>query len=731
MILNTQGASIHETSETETRDIVFPHQEEEVAQIAVDIGGSLAKVIWFSKSSETPGGRLNFVKFETQKIGDCVAFIKKVLEETSPHIPLGKRVIKATGGGSHKFYDHFRETLGVTVQKEDEMECLISGLNFLVREIPDEAFTYDDRRTEPLAFESMPGEIFPYLLVNIGSGVSILKVTSDETYERISGTSLGGGTLWGLLSMLTSAKSYDEMLELSKEGDNKNVDMLVGDIYGGDYPKIGLKASTIASSFGKVFKLPQEERSKLKGEDISRSLLYLVSNNIGQIAYLNAQSHGIQRIYFSGFFIRGHPVTMNTLNYAIHFWSKGKMKALFLRHEGYLGALGAFLRHSFRRRLGSFTENFSQIQKISGSSPFSVGALETFVTTATAFPLLLDITTYHPDTLDLSEARIQQYWIDLLGKNLRDLVDMVIEWQGGSEQAKGRASSFESMYRDHLQRLRKEPTAYGVLSVRSLLNLREQCLREMGFVDIFEGVKKAENSAALSILSKLLEESDSIGEADIVEYLTDNILAGNMYDWGSTSVLELLRSGELDFRTAKDKVRHPQKFDHLEHLKTTFYTKKYKKAVIFVDNSGADVVLGILPFARYLLSKGTSVILAANTRPSVNDVTAYELEDIVQQAAEIDARIDSSWKAKKLKVIGTGSSSPCLGTILPGYILLISQDLRKVSDELSQESDGVDLVVFEGMGRAIHTNYYAKLSVDCLKIAVFKNPEVASQLGGL
>jgi pantothenate kinase len=42
-------------------------------------------------------------------------------------------------------------------------------------------------------------EIFPYLLVNIGSGVSIIKVTSSETYERISGTSLGGGTLWGLL----------------------------------------------------------------------------------------------------------------------------------------------------------------------------------------------------------------------------------------------------------------------------------------------------------------------------------------------------------------------------------------------------------------------------------------------------------------------------------------------------------------------------------------------------
>ena len=71
------------------------------------------------------------------------------------------------------------------------------------------------------------------------------------------------------------------------------------------------------------------------------SSFYYYSNNIGQIAYLNAQQHGLKRIYFGGFFIRGHPITMNTLSYAIDFWSNGEMKALFLRHEGHLGATGA------------------------------------------------------------------------------------------------------------------------------------------------------------------------------------------------------------------------------------------------------------------------------------------------------------------------------------------------------------------------------------------------------
>lgn len=35
--------------------------------------------------------------------------------------------------------------------------------------------------------------------------------------------------------------SFDELLELSQRGDNRTIDMLVGDIYGGmDYSKVSL-----------------------------------------------------------------------------------------------------------------------------------------------------------------------------------------------------------------------------------------------------------------------------------------------------------------------------------------------------------------------------------------------------------------------------------------------------------------------------------------------------------
>ena len=79
-------------------------------------------------------------------------------------------------------------------------------------------------------------------------------------------------------------------------------------------------------------------------QDISRALLIFISNNIGQLAYLNALQHRCADVYFAGNFLRReNTVAMRTLAYSIRFWSKGTMDGLFLRHEGYCGALGAFL----------------------------------------------------------------------------------------------------------------------------------------------------------------------------------------------------------------------------------------------------------------------------------------------------------------------------------------------------------------------------------------------------
>ncbi|XP_024004007.1 pantothenate kinase 1 isoform X2 [Eutrema salsugineum] len=335
----------------------------QISHLALDIGGTLIKLVYFSANGDNfeessdgsivvrsgcsvVEGRLCFAKFETRKIDDCLEFIRfNILHHSSgvkhPNgTAMDKLSVKATGGGAFRFADLFKEKLGILFDKEDEMHCLVVGANFLLKTVPREAFTYLDGQKEFVQIDH--NDLYPYLLVNIGSGVSMIKVDGDGEYERISGTSLGGGTFLGLGKLLTKCKSFDELLELSHHGNNRVIDMLVGDIYGGtDYSKIGLSSTAIASSFGKAIS-DGKELEDYQPEDVARSLLRMISNNIGQIAYLNALRFGLKRIFFGGFFIRGLEYTMDTISVAVHFWSRGEAKALFLRHEGFLGALGAF-----------------------------------------------------------------------------------------------------------------------------------------------------------------------------------------------------------------------------------------------------------------------------------------------------------------------------------------------------------------------------------------------------
>lgn len=339
--------------------------------IALDIGGTLAKIVF----SPIDSNKLMFYSIETERIDVFIKLLHNIIEAWNQSNYETTQII-ATGGGAFKFYDLLNKEFPILYNKigqVDEMECLIKGLDFFIHEVHSEVFTYNDQdgiREIDQLVKSESNGIYPYMLVNIGSGVSILKVDEPNVFTRVGGSSLGGGTLWGLLSLITGAKTYDQMLTWAQNGDNNNVDMLVGDIYGADYNKIGLKSSSIASSFAKAFqnrkpalassnKLKKDDnenqqltsteiiqnRNKFfKNEDICKSLLYAISNNIGQIAYLQAKIHNVKTIYFGGSYIRGHLTTMNTLSYAINFWSEGSKKAFFLKHEGYLGVMGALLK---------------------------------------------------------------------------------------------------------------------------------------------------------------------------------------------------------------------------------------------------------------------------------------------------------------------------------------------------------------------------------------------------
>mmetsp|Transcript_3468 Transcript_3468/g.8203 ORF Transcript_3468/g.8203 Transcript_3468/m.8203 type:complete len:911 (+) Transcript_3468:246-2978(+) len=856
--------------------IVLPYQEPEYVQhIAIDAGGSLIKLVYMSKerssarsedddssqedgtSSYSPGtgGRLHFVKFQTSNVEDCVKFIcSKGLHRTM-HDGCAMRV-KATGGGSFRFAEIFKEKIGLILEREDEIECIVEGTNFLLKTLRYEAFTFSDGKQEFVAQAQSDDELYPYLLVNIGSGVSIVKVEGDGKFERVSGTNLGGGTFWGLCRLLTRCTGFDEMLELAMRGDNSKVDMLVGDIYGGsDYAKAGLSASTIASSFGKVV-MEGKDLEEYNPADIALALCRMVSYNIGQLAFLNAQRYGMKRVYFGGFFIRGLPYTMETISFAIRFWSKGELKALFLRHEGFLGAMGAFLkinpipteelqRGRSQTIKAKFTEHFrmgapfvggkvqgeaikdvsgkvSWVEKFvqagiaaasggprigsssAGSEAISaassreasesealqrsprlqldlhVGVLH-YSPTLEPFPLVADLESYDPNTIDItSEEQEREFWLRVLEDQVPTYVQKAVSSDGCTAAAQRRADAFGTALKGHLNKLREEPSAYGKLGLAELFELREECLREFSFDDAYKLDKGRENSVAMEVLPDLMAELDNMGEEQRLLSLVEGVLAANIFDWGAKQCVELYNNGTiLDiYRKARgDICMRPWRVDTFDRFRDRWFQRPlvsgrrspsaFQRAILFVDNAGADVVLGMIPFARELLKGGSEVVMVANSQPAINDITVHELRALIKQTAELCPVIAAARRAgrdaiaanggklpppsgvlasshrtsfelrraeemaealertsliegPRLYVLGSGHGSPCL-------------DLRRVTAELADASVGADLVVIEGMGRAIHTNLYCQFRCPSLKLAMVKNAHVAERLfnGGM
>ena len=144
-----------------------------------------------------------------------------------------------------------------------------------------------------------------------------------------------------------------------------------------------------------------------------------------------------------------------------------------------------------------------------------------------------------------------------------------------------------------------------------------------------------------------------------------------------------------------------------------------------MDNSGFDIILGVLPFVVELLksSEETKVILCANSKPAINDITCAELVLLMRKVCAVSGLVERAFRGdsdddKRLLIVENGSASPCL-------------DLSRINIDLAElmKSSRVDLVILEGMGRAIHTNYNARFKCDCLKVAVLKNQWLANRFG--
>ncbi|KAL9688235.1 hypothetical protein QQ045_032654 [Rhodiola kirilowii] len=273
-----------------------------------------------------------------------------------------------------------------------------------------------------------------------------------------------------------------------------------------------------------------------------------------------------------------------------------------------------------------------------------------------------------------------------------------------------RAEKFAQRYTEILEDLKKDPESHngppdGIL----LCRLREQILRELGLPDIFKNVKDEENAKAISLFPEVVRLNDDIDDSiKRLENLVRGIFAGNIFDLGSAKLAEVFSENGMSFlATCQNIVPRPWVIDDLDAFKLRWTKKSWKKAVIFVDNSGADIILGILPFARELLKRGTQVVLAANDLPAINDVTYPELVEIISKLKD-DKGLLMGVDTSNLLIANSGNDLPVI-------------DLSVVSQELAYLSADADLVIMEGMGRGIETNLYAQFKCDSLKIGMVMN----------
>ncbi len=336
------------------------------------------------------------------------------------------------------------------------------------------------------------------------------------------------------------------------------------------------------------------------------------------------------------------------------------------------------------------------------------------------FPLLADPSNYHPHTLDLNANDAgRDYWIQVFEDHLSSLVRHAII-SDSRHDAADRAEAMRARFHDILQHLRREPDAYGELDILRICRLREKCLREHDFADAYAVVKRAENDAAIEVLPALLDELDAMDEAARAEALVRGAFAGNLFDLGARSTNSRFDDGGFDFHAERLKLLpRPWVFDDLDAWCERWARGAHERAIVFVDNAGADVTLGMFPLVRQMLRRGTQVIVTANSSPALNDITHPELIELVERIAELDTDTAEAWEDRRLQLVPSGNDAPLI-------------DLRQISDELAAAANdpATDLVILEGMGRAVETNLHAAFGCDVLKLAVIKEEHLARILGG-
>jgi damage-control phosphatase, subfamily II, stand-alone protein len=343
-------------------------------------------------------------------------------------------------------------------------------------------------------------------------------------------------------------------------------------------------------------------------------------------------------------------------------------------------------------------------------------------TTPPTFPLLADPAGYVPCSEENmhTDVAYREHWSRHMIHHFKMVMQLAVETYG--PQVQSRTDACFADFVAQIEHVLAHPAAYQRLDLLFLDALRQDVLLAHGLPDPFEKAKARENDACLPLYPQVVAELDShTDDREATLLAVEGVFAGNIFDQGVSSTAQLFGQETPDFLAIRDRLdgKRPWLIDHFDalYLQLSAGRPHYRQAMFFCDNAGADLILGVLPFCRLLAQRGTRVLIAANRLPALNDMTIYELKALLPRLQALDPTLDALVRAGQLVPIDSGNAIPLI-------------DLREVSDEVRSHAAATDLVILEGMGRAVEANLYAKLTVDSLKLAMIKDDLVAQRRGG-
>jgi len=337
------------------------------------------------------------------------------------------------------------------------------------------------------------------------------------------------------------------------------------------------------------------------------------------------------------------------------------------------------------------------------------------------FRLLADPAGYVACEWDLAaDADGRAYWCGLFKRHLRMSlklgVEMVAPRGGDVAEAEVRAAAAARELDAQFDAFAADPVGAGRVTIITMDQWRDAILRRHGFIEPFLDLKNRENEAMLPLLPAVCRQIDSLGdEAEQLRAVVEGVFAGNIFDMGSEVTATAFLNESPDFAAVRATLPHrPWLIDDFDALARRILSgPRHRKCAFFVDNAGSDFLLGAVPMMRWLARRGTEVVLVANERPTLNDMTVHDVRAWWPRVVETEP----SLRGLPITLVTSGTGEPLI-------------DLSAVSPELNAACDGVDLLILEGMGRGVESNLNAAFTCDAAKLAMIKDESVAKRQRG-